>query len=68
HFGEIDRTISVCDGVEAKALAVYPIKVTGDVVGAIAVLERDSEQPPLDMGEQRLVSVCATLLARQIEG
>ena len=54
------------DGLDRRAVVMFPVIASGDINGAIVLLENDSGTPPRDT-EIRLVEVAAGFMGKQME-
>ncbi len=62
-----EEAVQPAEGMERRAAAMYPIVATGDVMGAVMLLQ--SDPPRREAGEEnaRLAQAAALFLGRQIE-
>lgn len=62
----IDNFISPIEGIDKKAVVIFPIIVAGDVTGAVILLQNDSGDMPSN-AETKLVQAAADFLGKQME-
>ncbi len=55
------------EGVEKASIACVPIISSGDITGAVALMEGDNLTPPTDL-QKSLLNAAALFLGKQIEG
>lgn len=61
-----DKALLPVSGIDREAVVMYPVISSGDVTGAVILLENDAKILPSD-AETRLVSVAAGFLGKQME-
>lgn len=63
-----EKCISIVEGVELKCSGqvIYPILCEGDIMGSVIIMPKNEEQDVSDT-EQKLASVAALFLGRQME-
>jgi AbrB family transcriptional regulator (stage V sporulation protein T) len=64
----IAKSIPIVEGEEApeNGEVIYPIICEGDIIGSVVILSKDEKQSVSDT-EQKLASVAAAFLGRQME-
>ncbi len=66
HKGSPEQCSYPCEGAERFLYAASPIVVSGDVVGAVALLS-DARATPANAAQMQGVAITAAFLAKQIE-
>ena len=61
-----DGYILPVDGIDRKAVVMFPVLASGDIVGSVVLLESDSSNPPRD-AEVKIAQVAAGFLGKQME-
>ena len=62
-----EEAVQPAEGMERRAAAVYPIVATGDVMGAVMLLQSDPPRRETGEDNARLAQAAAMFLGRQIE-
>ena len=63
---EENKPIVPIEGIETKAVVIFPIIVAGDVTGAVILLQNDSNSIP-SATEAKLAQAAAEFLGKQME-
>ncbi len=63
---DAETTVAPIEGMDKKAMVIFPIIVAGDVTGAVALLQNDANKIPSET-ETKLTQAAAEFLGKQME-